>query len=64
MLYIINNMCFNSKCNWCCKRKSNTIKIKIYCKWYNFIICEDCYDDKLLNNTNAKPKSKPFILIY
>lgn len=41
-------MCiYNKKCNWCNHRKNNVITIKLWCKWYNYNICEDCYDKKL-----------------
>ena len=43
-------MCIiNKKCNWCNKRKSDTVKIKFYCKYYNMCICNDCYIIKLKN---------------
>lgn len=51
--------CFNYKCNWCNKRKPDIIKIKIYCKWYNYNICESCYDYKVTNKSNIKPISRP-----
>lgn len=39
-------MCIiNKKCNWCNKRKPDTVKIKFYCKYYNMCICQECYDD-------------------
>ena len=41
------------------KRKSDVVKIKIYCKWYNYNICEDCYYIKCAQNNNLKPISKP-----
>ncbi len=41
-------MCFRkSKCNWCNCRKEDVWKIKIWCKYYNMIICEECYDKKM-----------------
>lgn len=53
-------MCFmKSKCNWCNEKKSDIIIIKIYCKWYNYNICEECYNYKLINKSNIKPISKP-----
>ena len=52
-------MFLNYKCNWCNKRKNNTIQIKKYCKWYNFYICVDCYNNKLLIDYTKKPISKP-----
>ena len=40
-------MCsYNLKCGWCKKRKPDVVKIKIWCKYYNMCICEDCYDKK------------------
>ena len=36
----------NKKCNWCGKRKADIYKINIWCKWYGYNICEDCYDKK------------------
>ena len=38
---------FNYKCDWCQKRKSDVIKIKIWCKYYNMCICENCYEKKM-----------------
>ncbi len=56
-------MClFYSKCNWCNVRKSDVITIKIYCKWYNYNICEECYNYKTINKSNMKPISKPFLI--
>lgn len=41
-------MClYNKKCNWCNRRKNDVITIKLWCKWYNYNICVDCYDKKL-----------------
>lgn len=41
-------MCFkNHKCNWCNKRKSDILIINIWCKWYGYKICEECYDKKM-----------------
>ena len=34
------------KCDWCKKRRPDAFKIKIWCKYYNMCICEDCYDKK------------------
>lgn len=36
----------NKKCDWCKKRKPDVIQIKLWCKYYNMCICEDCYDKK------------------
>ncbi len=57
-------MISNSKCNWCNKRKKSVVKIKIYCKWYNFNICNDCYMNKNLSDKTIRPKSKPFISCF
>ena len=41
-------MCYyKKKCNWCNKRKPDVVKIKIWCKYYNLYICQDCYDKKI-----------------
>ena len=41
-------MCiYNKKCNWCNRRKNDVVTIKMWCKWYNYNICVDCYDKKL-----------------
>ena len=41
-------ICFcNKKCDWCKKRK-NDIYTKLWCKYYNKNICEECYDKKQL----------------
>ena len=54
-------MCFiYSKCNWCNERKSDVCKIKIYCKWYNYNICNECYNYKINKQIKSKPISKPF----
>ena len=42
-------MCFNRKCDWCKKRKSNTIKFKGYHKYKGMIICQECFDKKWIN---------------
>jgi hypothetical protein len=38
------------KCHWCKKRKhkDDIYTIKIWCKYYNKNICEDCYEKKRL----------------
>jgi len=41
-------MCYcNNKCDWCKNRKSDVMRIKIWCKYYNMYICESCYDKKM-----------------
>ena len=51
-------MCLiGNKCNWCGKREKNIYKINIWCKWYGYHICEDCYDNKLINKIKY-PKYK------
>lgn len=41
-------MClFNKKCNWCNQRKQNVMTIKMWCKYYNYNICDECYDKKM-----------------
>ena len=50
-------MCFNHKCNWCGNRKFDTFKITMWCKWYGFYICEECYKKKqrgLINGPRYK----------
>jgi hypothetical protein len=43
-------MCFcNKKCDWCKKRKPNTIKFKGYHKYKGMIICQECFDKKWVN---------------
>ena len=37
----------NKKCDWCQKRKPDSIKIKLWCKYYNMCICQDCYNKKM-----------------
>ena len=56
--------CYNNKCNWCNKRKKDVIKIKIYCKWYHYNICDSCYDNKKSNNLKLKPISRPYYLHF
>ena len=40
----------HKKCNWCHKRKHDVVKIKMWCKYYNLNICNECYYIKI--NTN------------
>ena len=43
-------MCFNNKkCDWCGKRKSDTVKFKGYHKYMNMRICQECFDKKWPN---------------
>jgi len=50
-------MCYKYyKCNWCGKRKESVKKIKIWCKWYELGICDDCYNNKLNNKGEKYPK--------
>ena len=39
-------MCFNRKCDWCKKRKPDTVKFKGYHKYMGMIICHECFDKK------------------
>ena len=40
-------MCFcNKKCDWCDKRKPDTVKFKGWNKYTGMIICDDCFDKK------------------
>ena len=42
-------ICFcNKKCDWCKKRKNDIYTIKLWCKYYNKNISEECYDKKQL----------------
>ena len=50
-----------NKCNWCNKKKPEVVKIKLNCKWYNFNICNLCYNNKMNKGDNQHPISKPFI---
>ena len=38
-------MCFcNKKCDWCKKRKPDTVQFKGYHKYTGMIICQECFD--------------------
>ena len=39
-------MCFNRKCDWCDKRKSDAVKFKGYHKYTGMFICQECFDKK------------------
>lgn len=55
-------VCIYNKCNWCNKRRTDVVKIKMNCKWYNFNICSNCYTNKILYQNNKKPISKPDLI--
>ena len=40
-------MCFcNKKCDWCKKKKPDTVQFKGYHKYTGMIICQECFDKK------------------
>jgi len=39
-------MCFNRKCDWCNKRKVDTVKFEGYHKYMGMIICKECFYKK------------------
>ena len=46
-------MCgMKNKCSWCKLRKDNVVQIKKWCKYYKMYICEECYEQKLNQNTD------------
>ena len=51
-------MCYNNKCNWCDKRKPNTVKFKGYHKYMNMIICEECFNKKWPSVSYDKTKTR------
>ena len=52
-------MCFSKKCNWCDQYRNNVFIIKKRCKWYNFKICDECYENKINFEPLKRPVSKP-----